>query len=121
VRIGDIDFGQAVIHWPQVMNRLASMHQNYQGTLAPNEVDQELEKCIDSKGLVTIRTDIYELGGQLSSYMLRTGSTNIAALRETILDHEDIEYIGTLKQVSYHERAFIVERTHMSNIRMTYL
>jgi hypothetical protein len=38
-----------------MVDRFSSMHQNNQGTLTTNEVDEQLEKGIDCEGLAEFR------------------------------------------------------------------
>ena len=57
MRIGDIDERKAVVQRPEVVDGLASMHHNDQGTFSSQEVDQELEKGVDRKGLKKLVSD----------------------------------------------------------------
>jgi hypothetical protein len=55
VGVGDIDLWEEVVQRPGVRDRRAAMCHDDQGTLAPEEVDKELEEGIDGECLEATR------------------------------------------------------------------
>ena len=53
MRIRYVNFGQAMIKRPGMVDRWSAMHHNDEGALAAEEIYEELEKRVDSKGLRT--------------------------------------------------------------------
>ena len=78
----------------------STMHHNNQGSFSSDEVDQKLEEGIDCKSLLRLGPVVEEWEWVFTSYISRTGSTNIATFVDLILDHDAIEYIGTLDRIS---------------------
>lgn len=52
--VGNVDFREAMVQGPQVMNRFSPMHQDDEGTFSSYEVDKELEEGIDGKCLTRL-------------------------------------------------------------------
>ena len=51
MRIRDVYFCQAMIEWPQVGDWGSTMHHDDEGSLAAQEVDEELEKSVQCESL----------------------------------------------------------------------
>lgn len=52
MRVGDVDLGKAMIHGPEVGDWPATIHHDYKGSFATNEIDEELEEGVNGKGLI---------------------------------------------------------------------
>jgi hypothetical protein len=53
VWVGNVDFGEAVIHGPEMRDWSSAIHHDNQGSFAANEIDEELEEGIDGECLIS--------------------------------------------------------------------
>lgn len=51
MRVRDVDLGEDVVERPQVRDGTPAVHEDYQCSLAANEIDKELEEGVYRKGL----------------------------------------------------------------------
>lgn len=52
MRVRDVDFGKAVIEWPQMVNGFPTVHQDDQSSFSSQEIDEKLDKGVDCEGLL---------------------------------------------------------------------
>ena len=61
--IGDVELGEDETHGPWVRDGCSACHEDDEGALTANEVDQELQEGVDGEGLVDVAEGIDPGGG----------------------------------------------------------
>lgn len=74
--IGDVELGEDETHGPGVRDGCSACHEDDEGALAANEVDQELQEGVDGEGLVDVAEGI-DPGGGLDRHQTAPGGSGV--------------------------------------------
>lgn len=74
--IGDVELGEDETHGPGVRDGCSACHEDDEGALAANKVDQELEEGVDGEGLVDVAEGI-DPGGGLDRHQTAPGGSGV--------------------------------------------
>lgn len=76
MRVGDVELGQHQAHGPRVGDGCSACHEDDEGALAADEVDEQLQEGVDGEGLVDV-TERVDPGGSLDRHQTAPGGGGV--------------------------------------------